>query len=663
MSRVLRIVMWVVAVGVGVAWVAVAGVPYYTFGESGPILEDREVVAQTRQLTWLLGPIFWLLLAFAADWVLPRVRVYLCAVVTGILLWCAFFPLNLGPVAFVALVPFLVLVRCDGISHGRRYLAAWVGGLTFASLAMSWVRVAHPMMTYFAWPGMTLFLSLFFPLALLLLRRLDRLNQPPLAVTLPVVWVALEYFRAHFPTGYPFLKWVGLQHLSGFSWYFLGHTQHEFLPLIQVADVTGVYGVSVAVAAVNGAAYDFAMRVRPVRWLAGLTIAWRQPTYYREMVAGAIAAAALLLPVGYGTFRLIHKPFATGPRVVLLQNDIDQPTMQTSSIKLFNEYDRMCEAAGRNSPDLIVWPEACYPYADVELTNDADPFLLPKPYDFELAMQDANIDVTRLPQDFTADPENRRLIELFRLGRQKYAAKTWQTNVLLGTNGADFDGTTLRRYNSAKLLYGDGSPGPRYDKMHLVPFGEYVPFRDSIDWLKVFTPNPDEPGCRPGRDHTRFDILSRKKGPNGEFTSYRFGVLICYEDTEPLLARQFNPLSGQAKPVDFLVNISHDGWFDGTEEHEQHLAIARFRAVEARRTLVRAVNYGISAVVDPDGKVTRTPEPTWGESKGIRAVVTEDVPVDDRGSLYAAVGDWVPLLVWLLLVGGLLTGRLKGRQK
>jgi apolipoprotein N-acyltransferase len=131
-------------------------------------------------------------------------------------------------------------------------------------------------------------------------------------------------------------------------------------------------------------------------------------------------------------------------------------------------------------------------------------------------------------------------------------------------------------------------------------------------------------------------------------------------------------------PVDFLVNISNDGWFDGTEEHEQHLAVGRFRAVECRRSMVRAVNMGISAVIDSNGRVLaptkeRTiggmisvweinsadnpedlPPDRWHEFKKTAGVIIADVPLDTRSTLYARWGDWLPASCWLIVCIGLL---------
>src|ERR1700722_13173287 len=175
-------------------------------------------------------------------------RAFLPPVVSGLLLWAAFFPLDLGSIGFFALVPWLTLVRAP-LSRRRRYFAGYLGAFTFFALATDWVRVAHPMM-YLSWAGLSLVLPLFWVVGLDFLRRFDRLGVP-LSISVPVVWVSLEYFRAHFPTGFPFLKPLGLYQMIGFGWYFLGYTQHAFIHFIQVADIGGVYAVSFLVAAVN----------------------------------------------------------------------------------------------------------------------------------------------------------------------------------------------------------------------------------------------------------------------------------------------------------------------------------------------------------------------------------------------------------------------------
>lgn len=185
-------------------------------------------------------------------------RVFLPAMVSGVGLWFAYFPYDLGPVAFIALAPLITLVRAEPVNRWRRYLAAYLGGLAFFGLSLNWIRVAHPMMAM-AWIGLSLLCAGYWPLALLLIRRLDRWKQPSLALTVPIVWTAVEYIRAHFPTGFPLLAWVHLYQPVGFGWYYLGHAVHSILPLIQIADVTGVFGISFAVASVNGALAEWLM--------------------------------------------------------------------------------------------------------------------------------------------------------------------------------------------------------------------------------------------------------------------------------------------------------------------------------------------------------------------------------------------------------------------
>jgi apolipoprotein N-acyltransferase len=196
------------------------------------------------------------------------------------------------------------------------------------------------------------------------------------------------------------------------------------------------------------------------------------------------------------------------------------------------------------------------------------------------------------------------------------------------------------RINAAILVDGTGTIRGRYDKMHRVPFGEYVPLQETMPWLQKLTPYDGyDYSITAGREFTRFPIESAGK-------TFHFGTLICYEDADTELARAYV----KSDPVDFLVNISNDGWFKGTAEHEQHLAVSQFRAVECRRAVVRAVNLGISAVVDPNGRVTHMPGETWAKSKAIEGVVVANVPIDHRQSIYAMTGDWLPWTCWVVIV-------------
>ncbi|MFL5341498.1 MAG: apolipoprotein N-acyltransferase [Gemmataceae bacterium] len=534
----------------------------------------------------------------------------LAAGLSAVLFYVSFFPANQGWCAWFALVPMLVLIRSP-ISTRLAALAAFLVGLPVWWITLQWVRVAHPMM-YAAWIALGFYCSIYPAFAVWLLRRLDRLPGVPLTLSLPVVWISLEYLRAHF--------------VWGFAWYFLGHSQHDYLPMIQVTDLGGVYAVSFLVAAVNGALFELLCR-----WARFRSVV-RIPSIQKPVAIPAALVVLLLAgALGYGFWRIGQTNFANGPTVALLQSNIDQgtksarnndapPSAETPSQRMLGHMAGLTEAARRQPADLMIWPETTCPYDWIDVAPNAQ---LP-----------ANLD------EVVAD----------RRDMAKMIAAYSSTNVLIGLNAEEFTASQRSdRYNSALLIDRAGRPLGRYDKMHCVPFGEYIPMRRTCPWMSVFSPYKNDYSLTPGSHWTRFTLPTSR----GDF---HFGVIICYEDSDPLLAREYALPDGDQPPVDFLVNISNDGWFDGTEEHEQHLAICRFRAIEARRSVARAVNMGISAVIDGNGKIVALSGPSWHAAKKVATTVTAMVPIDRRASLYARLGDWLPAGCVALGLLGLITG-------
>jgi apolipoprotein N-acyltransferase len=537
---------------------------------------------------------------------------YLTAAASGLLLYSSFFPLNLGFLAWIALVPLLFLVRSDARPR-HVYLAAFFGGLVFYVPAIQWMRVAHIAM-YGTWIMLSIYCALYFPFCLCLIRKLDR-GRVPLTVAVPTVWVGLEYMRAHFPTGFPWMESLGILHRIGFPWYFLGYSQHDYLPVIQIADLAGVYGVSFLVLLGNAAIFQWL-----ARWAAtgssGRCAPW---------LSAAAAAVLVACTIAYGYSRLDHEPFAAGPRLAMLQSDLPQSVKSSRGSDDHTVEKHMVELLLKSvtSPDefpnLVVWPETTFSDDWYDVASGVSPSTTPPGWQQQMA-------------------ESRKLARI--IGK-------WKATQLLGLNGMEMEADgTIWKYNSALLIDRDGTAGPRYDKMHLVPFGEYVPLRSTFPWMSRFTPYKGDYSCKPGEHWTRFPLEANGK-------TYQFGCLICYEDSDPTLARTYVAPSAEA-PVDFFVNISNDGWFNGTEEHEQHLAICRFRAVECRRSVARAVNMGISGIIDGDGRIVKIPGPTWAESKRLATVVNGIVPIDNRESLYARWGDWLPIACWTTFVAALL---------
>jgi apolipoprotein N-acyltransferase len=542
----------------------------------------------------------------------PRSRVFLPAILSGLLLYAAYFPLDFGFLAWVALVPLLSLVRANARPR-RIYFAAFVGGLFCYVPAIQWMRVAHPLAVYS---------SLCQSAAIFFVRRLDRVGVP-LWLAVPIAWVSVEYFRSHFPSGFAWLEPLGLRNPIGFGWYMLGHTQHDFLPLIQLADLTGVYGLTFLVGMANGLVYHFATNFDS--WRAWLRVPGEPLPVTPK--ARYVVGGLVLATVAYGQFKLsMHAPFADGPQVALIQGNVPQDIKNAGKEEMRDHFHRLADQAGRPpegtpKPDLVVWPETSYlvPWFDVADGVDLN----------SLSIEDRRW-YNRCALDVRED------------------MRDWRVPTLFGLTALERDPAgELWKYNSALLVDAIGKPVGRYDKMHLVPFGEYVLFGETLPFMRTFTPYEGDYSCKPGTRWTRFPLTV------GERT-YHFACLICYEDSDATLARRY--VRPGAEGVDFFVNISNDGWFDGTEEHEQHLAIDRFRAVETRRSVVRAVNMGISAIVNPDGRVVALPGSDWASSKKVEGIVRGAVPIDTRDTVYAKFGDWLPILGWFVLAAGFIRG-------
>jgi len=602
-------------------------------------------------------------------------RLLLLSLTSSALLYLCFFPVAWGWLGWVALVPWLGLVRSEAWPR-ILYLIAFVSGLALYVPVLQWMRVADDRM-YVTWILLAIICAAYFPLGLWMLRWLERRTTLPLVLMLPAVWTALEFLRAYFASGFP--------------WYFLGHTQHGFSHLIQIADVTGAYGITFLVAAVNAVLFE-------ALWQKGWFRAWygQRATMPRCSRPGLLAQGLVLLLVllgvlGYGTWRLSQDTMTPGPRVALIQGNVPQQIRNEGSglpgdqqlkalRRIASHYVGLANLAMAYGPDLIAWPETSFPGNWRQLA--------------------AGHTRQNIPPDWKdAEDEAEEGAETI--------ARKWPTTSLLGLDASILEADNKpRRYNSALLIGPRGRVEGRYDKIHRVPFGEYVPLREWIPAMNRLAPYDYEYEVAPGTSYPRLPLDERSSRHASVAHRYTFGATICFEDTDPSVGRPYGGSDGLA-PVDFLVNISNEGWFDGTAEHDEHLAICRFRAVEVRRGVARSVNMGISAVIDSNGRVLqpyRIPQPEtlglfatapaagpvaglpwlslylhhtgvqvwnvpgdkaswrelpvaqWADYKKVHGVLLATVPIDNRASVYARWGDWLPWSCWgLLLVAGLWT--------
>ena len=517
------------------------------------------------------------------------------ACATGLLMWGAFTPLDFGPLAWICLAPLCLLVRIERPTRSM-YTAAWIGGLTFWIPALQWMRLGDKAM-YPAWIVLAAYMAVYFPLFLALTRVAVWKLRVPVTCAVPVVWTGLELLRGFF--------------LTGFAWYYLGHSQHRFASLTQIADLVGTYGISFVVAAFSGCLAEMVSGNLLLKW--GLITAQaphgfletpRRRQWQRLGGCVGLFTACFL----YGLVRLNGPEFPVGPKVSLIQGDFECELEHDEArwIEIQRTHERLTGEAVLQQPEFIVWPETMFRW----------PLLETPPGLTDAELQKAH---PREPISYYRDPNIRkRLSDLAQMAR---------AGLIVGLSGKEMDLQEVRNYNSAVLVQPDGTIERRYDKLHRVVFGEYVPLAADLPWLTSLTPYPEGFGLKAGRG-----VVAYESG------GYRFAPIICFEDTVPHLVRAVVDLTskteaGPRREIDFLVNLTNDGWFRGSSEHEQHLITAKFRCIETRTPMVRAVNTGVSAIIDGDGRVRERAPIT------ANAVVTGHVPLDPRESLYTQTGD------------------------
>lgn len=531
------------------------------------------------------------------------------AILTGLsLALCSmiFPPLGWWPLAYVALVPWAVCV-CTTERPRWVYVASYLLGVSFFAVNVRWLAPV----TLPGYLALCVFFGATFPLVAWPVRHMFRRHGVSLAIALPIVWTAGEFVRS--------------QSLAGFPWCLMAHTQYRVLSMIQISDLIGAYGVSFVVVMINGWLTD--LLIQPI-------LIWRrdQPERTTRLPIGSLATLVVVtMTLIYGAMSRADDrgdsasshpstspsepgapPSPVGPLIAIIQHDLPsyvdrERSSRTSHEVTFETYMSLVRQAAAQRPDLIVLPETAWPgYFNDEFMN-ASP---------------AAMNVIRekcFPNYAAAQLETyrvwcrRTLDELRKVGRE--------SGVAIVTGSASIEGKPTdippraERYNSAYLFPPQpGAPAQRYDKNHLVLFGEFVPFRNGrlhtvYRWLNAITPwgaSGLEYSLSFGDALRAFDFNAPSMGGR----RYRAAAPICYEDTEPYIVRGFaetrDPGShglGSGKEVDLVLNISNDGWFNHSSELEMHLAASVFRAVENRVGLARSVNTGASAMIDPSGRV------------------------------------------------------------
>jgi len=484
-----------------------------------------------------------------------------------------------GILAWIALLPLhRVLI---GVTTGQAFRRGWLAGFFAFTGTMYWVVVAMHLYGHVPLPIsialmflLTVYLGLFVGLYAWGFVWMEQRWANVAWILAPCLWVSLEFLRT-----YAF---------SGLPWGLLGYSQFQWLPIIQIADITSVYGVSFIIVLANVALFLL------FRWiLAKVKI---RATLLRPWHPLAAAIVVILVVWLYGFFSLSSSRFSGAPtlNVGVVQANIDQARKWDTAYRVdtLERYARLTKSVEKES-DVVIWPEA------------ATPFLFEQEQGYQSLVVEM-VKETQLPLVF-GSPALRR-----------------------------HDDGRPYLLNSAYVLQPEGELTGRYDKQHLVPFGEYIPLKQFLFFLDKLVVGIGD--FQPGPGPT---LLSIPHGPDQQ--QVQFGVAICYEVIFPDLVRQLAHAGSN-----FLVTITNDAWFGNTVAPYQHFAMVVFRAVENRMAFARAANTGISGFIDPSGNIIAV-TPIFTEQ-----AITGSIPLGTSSTFYTRFGDvfaWacVIMTVFLLL--------------
>lgn len=511
-----------------------------------------------------------------------------CAVLSGVLLALCFPPFNFGGLVWVALVPLICAIwfgkRWEKNDDWRRFLLGYITGLGYFLGSFHWIFTV----TGAGWLALCLYLSIYPALWATFVGWAATPQQSPFEAQ-PVwmkswnnLWISI--LAAALWTS---LEWVRGELFTGFGWNGLGIALHENVALIQITDITGVGGLSFMLVMVNMIIVITFKRLRVEIGRHKL-----RPHYDFSLTVAMVAVV-----FGYG----VRQFFATPPETEALNVAIIQanvPILEkrdpAREKEILDLHVKLTEAATATNPDLIVWPEAA----------------TPKPLFQDQGTWDT---VRKLAEEFDGD-------------------------FLTGT--VHLNRPQEGDFNSVALLTNHAKDGQMYHKVHLVPFGEYVPMRNSFPlfaWI-VGDLVPDDFDFGPGPK-----VLKMSKKP------FNIGALICFEDTVGDLARKFVEQGAQ-----IFITVTNDGWFLKSAGSQQHLVNALFRCAETKTPMVRAANTGVSCVIDRFGQVKNVLQDESG-STFIQGFFTRpvDVPKVASKTFYVQYGEVFSFFcMGLVVLGG-----------
>lgn len=462
--------------------------------------------------------------------------IYILAPFSGFLLSLAYPPIGLGYLGFFCLIPYLVALYGRDTKTG--FMSGIFLGIPYFFITQYWI---YHSIDYYG--GVPFLLSISVVFLLCLYESLytavfgmftayftSKKRTSLLSAIAPFLWVALEFLRAHLFTGFP--------------WSLLGYTQERFLPFIQIADITGIYGISFIVMLINTAIADII-----------ISLILKKSKYQKESIFVIITTFVIfVISIYYGIHRIkeINEITLSSKKIkiAIIQGNIDQSQKWDNRYQkyVFERYMDLTRTSMRENPQLIVWPETALPF-----------------------YPDLNREMTEKFKSFVREIKTPLLTGAVLVRDKRIINNTLSYSIT----------------NSAILYDKNGNETFIYDKIHLVPFGEYIPLKNLLFFINRLVE-----GIGEYKAGTSYKQAKLKWGT--------FSTIICYEAIFPALVRRLIGKSGN-----FLINITNDAWFGKTSGPYQHFSISRFRAIENRVPLVRAANTGISGFISLTGEVSK----------------------------------------------------------
>ena len=496
----------------------------------------------------------------------PGVRkgfLFLLPAVSALLISAAYPPFDVEMLAWIGLAPFFYALRRTGPVAGAGL--SFMYGLLFVFGVFGWaINVSEiSLPSFFIW---LIPFSLYFLVFGVLYRLFSRNIGSWILIGAPALWVTLEYVRSNLF----FLAW---------PWNLLGHSQYLYLPVIQIADIAGVYGISFLMVMVN----QVLSRLPELLLLRNKTSDNLPVESNNWTVQLLLVVLALEIVLSYGWYRLGSPESNKRLRVALVQGNrlVEDNMPYADRVEHLGVYEKLSRNAAQKKPNLIVWPAASLPapisssrlvrYAVVQLARETGSYLLVGGAGFE------------------------------KLKPKKEGYRAYS--------------------NSEFLISPSGRLEGQYNKIKLVPFNEYLPLQGKIKWPRWITIL--EESFIPGKEFVLFEMNGAK-----------FGTPICWENMFPDIFRRF-----VKDGANFMVSSTNEGYLGRTAGPYQTLATNIFRAVENRVAIARANSTGVSAFINRNGKIVERVQDSSGKDLFVSGFLVRDVPLSNKKTFYTVYGD------------------------